>query len=154
VAFVFLACIGSAVSGGATNLVIDSQFVSDKLGKPGWIILDARTAQEYKDVHIPTAINLGEGAAKVLRDPTHRAYTVVPAIEKKLGDAGIGDDKHIIVYGNAADAYYNTVNFWILKFLGCKGPQLSCTAHYFDGGIEQSIKKSNNRMHSIAMVAC
>jgi len=72
-----------------------------------------------------------------LRDPTHRSYTIIPAIEKTLGDAGIGDDKHIIVYGNAADAYENAVTFWILEFLGCISPQLSCTVHYFDGGIEQ-----------------
>jgi len=137
VAFVFLACAGSAVSGGTTNLVVDSQFVSDKLGKPGWIILDARTAEEYKDGHIPTAVNLGDVAAKVLRDTTHRAYTIISAIEKKLGDAGIGDDQHIIVYGKAVDAYYNAVNLWILEFLGCNSPQLSCTAHYYDGGIEQ-----------------
>ncbi|MGO9613921.1 MAG: sulfurtransferase [Dissulfurispiraceae bacterium] len=121
----------------ASDLVVDSHFVSGKIGDPSWVILDVRTGEEYKEGHIPGAITLGKMAAKVLRDPTHRAYTMVPSIERTLGEAGIGDDKHIIVYGNALDTFYNTVTFWILEYLGCNSAQLKCTAHYLDGGIEQ-----------------
>ncbi len=128
---------GNAVPGYASDLVVDSRFVNDKLGNPAWVILDVRSGDEYRGGHIPGAVNLGKMAAKVLRDPTHRAYTMVPSIEKTLGDAGIGDDKHIIVYGNAADSFYNTVTFWILEYLGCNSPRLKCTVHYLDGGIEQ-----------------
>jgi 3-mercaptopyruvate sulfurtransferase SseA len=71
------------------------------------------------------------------RDPMHWAYTVIPAIEKTLDDASISDDKHIICLGNAADVYENSVTYWVLEFLGCNSPQLSCTVHYFDGGTEQ-----------------
>jgi len=120
----------------ASDLVVNSQFVAEKLGKPEWIILDLRAGEEYKEGHIPGAINLGKMAAKILRDPTHRAYTMVPAIERTLSDAGIGDDRHIIVYGNAADSFYNTVTFWILEYLGCNSSELKCTVHYLDGGIE------------------
>jgi len=134
---VLLVYTGNAVSGEASGLVVDSRFVSDKLDKPGWVMLDVRSGEEYRGGHIPGSINLGNVAANVLRDPTHRAYTIIPAIEKSLGDAGIGDDKHIIVYGDAEDVYDNAVAFWILEFLGCNSPQLSCTVHYYDGGIEQ-----------------
>jgi thiosulfate/3-mercaptopyruvate sulfurtransferase len=121
----------------ASDLVVDSHFVAGKIGDPSWVILDVRTEEEYKAGHVPGAITLGKMAAKVLRDPTHRAYTMVPAIEKTLGESGIGDDKHIIVYGGAEGAFYNTVTFWILEYLGCNSAQLKCTAHYLDGGIEQ-----------------
>jgi len=137
VALVFLVYTGNALSGEVSDLVVDSRFVNDKLDKPGWVMLDVRSGEEYREGHIPGSINLGNVAANVLRDPTHRAYTIIPAIEKSLGDAGIGDDKHIIVYGNAADVYDNAVTFWILEFLGCNSPHLSCTVHYYDGGIEQ-----------------
>jgi len=137
VALVLLVYTGNAVSGEVADLVVDSRFVNDKLGKPGWVMLDVRSGEEYRGGHIPGSINLGNVAANVLRDPTHRAYTIIPAIEKSLGDAGIGDDKNIVVYGNAADVYDNAVTFWILEFLGCNSPQLSCTVHYYDGGIEQ-----------------
>src|SRR5271169_5098039 len=103
VALVLLVSTGNAVSGEVSDLVVESRFVNDALGKPGWVILDVRSAEEYRGGHIPGSINLGDVAANVLRDPTHRAYTIIPAIEKSLGDAGIGDDKHIIVYGDAAD---------------------------------------------------
>ncbi len=98
---------GSALSAESPDLVVDSRFVNEKLGKPGWVILDVRTGDEYKGGHIPGAVNLGNMAADSLRDPTHRAYTVIPGIEKTLGEAGLSDDKHIIVYGNAADVLRN-----------------------------------------------
>lgn len=137
VTVVLLVYVGNAVSGDVSDLVVDSRFVNDKQGKPDWIILDVRPGEEYKEGHIPGAVNLGKMAAKVLRDPTHRAYTMVPSIENTLGESGIGDEKHIIVYGNAVDSYYNTVTFWILEYLGCNSDQLKCTVHYLDGGIEQ-----------------
>ncbi len=137
ITLVLLVWAGNAVSANASNLVVDSRFVNDKIGKPGWIILDVRSGEEYERGHIPGAVNLSNTAAKVLRDPTHRAYTMVPSIEKTLGEAGIGDDKNIIVYGKAVDSFYNTVTFWILEYLGCNSTQLKCTVHYLDGGIEQ-----------------
>jgi thiosulfate/3-mercaptopyruvate sulfurtransferase len=137
VAMVLLVHTGIAVSGEGSDLVIDSRFVNDKLGMPGWVILDGRSGDEYRRCHIQGSINFSNAAADALRDSTDRAYTVIPGIEKTLGDAGIGDDKNIIVYGNAADVYETAVTFWILEFLGCNSPQLSCTVHYYDGGIEQ-----------------
>jgi len=137
VTLLLLAYAGNAASQDSSDLVVDSRFVNDKLGKPGWVLLDLRTGEEYKGGHIPGAVNLGQMAAKALRDPTHRAYTMVPSIENRLGETGIGDDRHIIVYGKAVDAYYNAVTFWILEYLGCNSAQLKCTVHYLDGGIEQ-----------------
>ena len=121
----------------SSDLVVDTQFVAERLGKPGWVILDTRTPEEYKESHIQGAINLGKRADKALRDPTHRSYTIVPSIEKTLGAAGIGSDNHIIIYGKAVDVYYNTVPFWILEYLGCNSSSMKCTVQYYDGGIER-----------------
>jgi len=138
---IFLVCLvvwlGYAVFVCASDLVVDTQFVTEKIGNPDWVIIDARTEQDYKDGHIPGAITFGKMPAIVLRDPTHRAYTIVASIEKKLGDAGIGDDKHIIIYGWSVNAYYTTVPFWILEYLGCNSANLKCTVHYYDGGFER-----------------
>lgn len=134
VGFLFLAGAGW---GSSPDLVVDTQFVMNKMEKADWVILDTRTPEEYKDAHIQGAISLGKRADKAMRDPTHRSYPIVPAIEKTLGTAGIGNDKHIILYGKAADAYYTTVPFWVLEYLGCNSPALKCTVHYYDGGIER-----------------
>ncbi|MCL5024813.1 MAG: rhodanese-like domain-containing protein [Nitrospirae bacterium] len=119
------------------QLLADSKTISDSMGKPDRVILDTRDAKEYEEGHIPGAVNLGGMGAKVLRDATARAYTMVPKIEKILGDAGIGDDKHIILYGKAKETYENTVPFWILEYLGCNSSNLKCTVSYYDGGYER-----------------
>ncbi len=137
IALVLLVYAGNAISADSSDLVVDSRFVNDRLGKPGWILLDVRTGEEYRAGHIPGAVSLGNMAAKVLRDPTHRAYTMVSSIEKTLSEAGIGDDRHIIIYGDAVASFYNTVTFWIFEYLGCNSSQLTCTVHFLDGGIEQ-----------------
>src|SRR5208337_1971104 len=124
-------------AGYSADLVVDTRFVAERLGKPDWVILDTRAPEEYKESHIQGAINLGKRADKALRDTTERSYTIVPAIEKTLGAAGIGSDKHIILYGKAVDVYYNTVPFWILEYLGCNSSFMKCTVHYYDGGIER-----------------
>jgi thiosulfate/3-mercaptopyruvate sulfurtransferase len=118
-------------------LVVDTQFVNEKIGNPDWVILDARDSEKYRNGHIPGAINFVKIPAIVLRDPTHRAYTIVPTIEKRIGDFGISNDKHIIVYGGAVNAYYVTVPFWIFEYLGCNSSNLKCTVHYYDGGFER-----------------
>jgi thiosulfate/3-mercaptopyruvate sulfurtransferase len=124
-------------AGYSADLVVDTRFVAERLGKPDWVILDTRAPEEYKESHIQGAINLGKRADKALRDTTERSYTIVPAIEKTLGEAGIGSDKHIILYGKAVDVFYNTVPFWILEYLGCNSSFMKCTVHYYDGGIER-----------------
>jgi thiosulfate/3-mercaptopyruvate sulfurtransferase len=130
-------CAMGAAAALASDLVVDSKFVQNCIGRSDCVILDTRTAEEYNEGHIPGAVNLGKLAAKALRDPTHRAYTIVPAIEKSLGNIGIADDRQIVIYGKAVDTYYTTVAFWILEYLGCNSSPLKCTAHYYDGGIEQ-----------------
>ncbi len=136
-AVVFLVYVYPAVDAWSVDLIVGTQFVSDKIGRPDWVILDARTPEEYQEGHIQGAVNLGKRADKALRDPTHRSYTMVPACEKVFGAAGIGSDKHIILYGKAVDVYYTTVPFWVLEYFGCNSPSLTCTVHYYDGGIER-----------------
>lgn len=127
----------AAQEASTTDLLVDTLFLSDKIGRPDWVILDTRTPEEYQEGHIQGAVNLGKRADKALRDPTHRSYTMVPACEKVFGAAGISSDKHIILYGKAVDVYYTTVPFWVLEYFGCNGSSLTCTVHYYDGGIER-----------------
>ncbi|HYA85804.1 MAG TPA: hypothetical protein VEI57_01910 [Nitrospirota bacterium] len=52
-ALVLIVDTGNAVSRDASDLVVDSQFVNDKLSKPGWAILDVRTGEEYQQDTFP-----------------------------------------------------------------------------------------------------
>ena len=135
--FLFVSTAGYCAEYANPNLLADSKMITDSIGKPDLVILDVRDAKDYNEGHIPGAINLGGMGAKVLRDATARAYTIVPKIEKILGDAGISNDKHIILYGKANETYENTVPFWVLEYLGCNSSNLKCTVSYYDGGFER-----------------
>ncbi len=96
-------------------------------GKPDWVILDCRTKKKYEEGHISGAITLGDSCRVKLRDGTQRALP--PAkLEKILGEAGISNDKHVVVYSDA-DIVHATVGFWILEYLGHD------KVHLLDGGI-------------------
>ncbi len=136
-ALLFVGTSGYGAEYANPNLLADTKTIADNMAKPGWVILDTRDVHEYKEGHVPGAINLGGMGAKVLRDATARVYTIVPKIEKILGGAGIGNDKHIILYGQANETYENTVPFWALEYLGCNSPNLKCTVSYYDGGFER-----------------
>ncbi len=96
-------------------------------GQPDWVILDCRTKKKYDEGHIPGAINLGDSCRVKLRDGTQRVLPV-NKLEKILGDAGIGNDKHVVVYSDG-DIVHATVGFWILEYLGHD------KVHFLDGGI-------------------
>ncbi len=137
VVFLFVSAAGYCAEYANPDLLADSKMVTDSIGRPDRVILDVRDVKEYKEGHIPGAVNLGGMGAKILRDASARAYTIVPKIEKILGGAGITNDKHIILYGKANETYENTVPFWILEYLGCNSSHLKCTVSYYDGGFER-----------------
>ena len=94
-----------------------------------WIILDCRDEKAYAAGHIPGAISLGGACAKVLRDPTARAKKT-EELEKLLGEAGVGMDKHVVVYADAKNITSGSIAFWILEYLGHD------KVHFMNGGIE------------------
>ncbi len=117
--------------------------------KDKWIILDCRDVETttdkrtgavlkgYRDGHIPGAITLGGDCAKVLRtkeDSTvfkdEKGNIDVAKYEKILGDAGISNDKTIVVYADAPRITHATVGYWILDLLGQKD------VRFLNGGIE------------------
>ncbi len=127
---------GQAFAAGS-DLIVDSKFVQDKIGKPGWVMIDMRFAADYGQGHIPGAVNLPAWVSKMFADDTKRQATVIPRMEQTLGEMGIGNDSHVIVYGEPSNVHWNTVMFWILEALGCNSGQMKCTAQFYDGGVER-----------------
>lgn len=94
-----------------------------------WVVIDCRDAKDYKVGHIPGAINLGAPCAKVMRDPTLRVKKA-EELEKLLGNAGVGNDKPVVVYADAKLITGATVGFWILEYLGHN------KVYFLNGGID------------------
>ncbi|HTP04018.1 MAG TPA: rhodanese-like domain-containing protein [Nitrospirota bacterium] len=126
---------GQAYAAGA-DLIVDSNFVKDKLGKPGWVLVDVRFAEEYSRGHIPGAVGLPAWVSKMFAEDTKRQATVIPRMEKMLGEMGIGNDSHVIIYGDPANVHWNTVMFWVLEAFGCNSNFLKCTVQFYDGGAD------------------
>lgn len=117
--------------------------------KDKWIVIDCRdkadkvdkktgeTIKGYDSGHIPGAISLGGECAKVLRTKEEsvvfkdaKGNIDTAKYEKILSDAGISNDKTVVVYGDAKGITSASVGFWILELLGHKD------VRFLNGGIE------------------
>jgi thiosulfate/3-mercaptopyruvate sulfurtransferase len=119
------------------NVIVDTKFVMEKIGKPGWVLVDVRFAEDFGKGHIPGAVGLPAWISKLFADDTKRQATVITRIEQTLGEMGIGSDSHVIVYGDPANAHWNAVLFWILEAGGCNSSCRKGTVQYYDGGVER-----------------
>ena len=129
--------LSAYASAEASGLIVDTSFVKDKVGKPGWVLMDVRFPDEYAAGHLPGAVLLPGWISKLYADDTKRTTTVLPRLEKAIGEMGIANDSHVIVYGAVARTALNPVMFWILEAMGCNSAYAKCTVHFYDGGIER-----------------
>lgn len=126
VAFAFISA--NAYGWANPGILMNPDDVEKVVAKPDWVILDCRGKEAYEKGHIPGAIVLD--CRKDLRDGTERVLK--PAqLEKILGNAGIGNDKHVVVYGDAKDIVHASVGFWILEYMGHDN------VHFLDGGLTE-----------------
>jgi thiosulfate/3-mercaptopyruvate sulfurtransferase len=125
----------AAPAGG--DLVVDTKFVKDKIGKPGWVLVDMRFDDDFSQRHIPGAVLLPAWVSNTFVDDTKRHATVLPRMEQALGEMGIGNDSRVIVYGDPTVTGWNTVMFWVLEAFGCNSNLMKCTVQYYDGGVDR-----------------
>jgi thiosulfate/3-mercaptopyruvate sulfurtransferase len=117
------------------GVIVDTKFVMDKVGKPGWVIVDVSFPEAYNKGHIPGAVGLPGWVSKLFAEDKKRHETVHLRLEKIFGEMGIGNDSHVIVYGEPANVGWNAVLFWILEAAGCNSSQMKSTVQYYDGGV-------------------
>jgi thiosulfate/3-mercaptopyruvate sulfurtransferase len=135
---VCMLCSSTAFSSEkAPALIVDTAFLNDKIGKPDWVIMDVRFPDEYREGHIPGAVLLPGWISKLYADDTKRSATVLPRLEKAIGEMGIGNESHVIVYGSPSRTGLNAVMFWVLETIGCNSSLAKCTVHFYDGGVER-----------------
>lgn len=86
-----------------TTSIVDISFLESKMSDPNWFIIDGREKKDYDQGHIPGAIHLGDAIWKVLKHPMDGRVIPAERMAKILGEAGISNDKHVIVYGAKGD---------------------------------------------------
>ena len=129
-------CLSAQVFAFAGDLIVDTTFVKDKVGKPGWVLVDMRSAEAFAQGHISGAVGLPAWVSKVYADDTKRQATTLARLEQTIGEMGIGSDSRVIVYGDPASVHWNTVMFWVLESFGCNSKLLKCTVQFYDGGVD------------------
>ena len=136
VAVVVAAGLCGQVLAAGNDLVVDTAFLKDKIGKPGWVLVDMRSTEDYSQGHIPGAVGVPAWVSKAFADDTKRQASSIPRMERTLSEMGIGNDSHVIVYGDPRNTHWNAVAFWALELFGCNSTSMKCTVGYFDGGVD------------------
>ena len=109
--------------------IVDVAFVESKVGASGWVIIDARSAEDYAKGHIPGAINFGgKGLVTVLKHPMDGRVLPAEKFAKIMSEMGISNDMDLIVYGKAND--YHVFIEGSPLYYGAK------SFHYMNGGYE------------------
>jgi len=129
-------CSCGQAFGAGTDLIVDTKFVKEKVGKPGSVLVDMRTAEDYSQGHIPGAVGLPVWVSKAFADDTKRQTESLARMEQTLGNMGINNDSHIIVYGEPKHIHWNAVMFWAMELFGCNSDSMKCTVRYYDEGVD------------------
>jgi len=96
-----LAAPAGAAPSEALPPIVSVDWLEANLKNPKLIILDVRKVEDYREGHIPNAINTFHGAWAYKRG---KLFTEVPDpddLEDTIGSAGIGWDSWVVVVGNA-----------------------------------------------------
>jgi thiosulfate/3-mercaptopyruvate sulfurtransferase len=120
-----------------SDLIVDTDFLRGKIGKPNWAVVDMRFPKEYVEGHIPGAVLVPGWISKLYADDAKRLPTVIPRLEKAIGEMGIGNESNIIVYGSRRNTHWNGVMFWVFEAMGCNSSPTRGAVRFYDGGIEQ-----------------
>ena len=118
-------------------LVIDTKYLKDKIGKPEWVIMDVRLPDEYAKGHIPGAVLIQEWISNVFSRDTRLTPAMVPRMEKAMGEMGVGNESHIIIYGSRFNTPWIPSIFWAFEIMGCNSSLSTHTVQIYGGGIEQ-----------------
>lgn len=128
---------GFAAQWANPDLLVSADQVAQNISKPDWVVVDCRNLEDYAKGHIPGAISFGAECKKALRDGTARAFRNVSKYDKILGKVGIGNNTHVVFYGDMKTETVDsaTVGFWVLEYLGHN------KTHVLNGGMDAWVKE-------------
>ena len=92
---------------------VSADWVSDHIGRPGFLIIDPRSAMRYLMGHLRGAVSV---PFKKLQGPDGNLATV-DQLAAAFGDAGLGDDVTPVLYDHQ-DGRNAAMAAWVLEYLG------------------------------------
>jgi len=104
------------VSGYASDVLVDTQWVQDHLDDPTIRIVEVdENPALYAEAHIPGAI--GFDWKTDLQDQVKRDFLGPEAFGRLFGEAGISNDHTVVLYGDRNN-WFAAYTYWYLKFYG------------------------------------
>ena len=107
----------AADAAAASPLLVETADLAQELNTPGLRILDARPAEEYRQGHIPGAVNLPAPATDSL-EANRQGFPLQPERAAELfRAAGINASSRVVVYDHQGHRFAARV-FYVLEFFG------------------------------------
>jgi thiosulfate/3-mercaptopyruvate sulfurtransferase len=136
--FFLLLVILQPMAGQASNMepIVSTDWLVANLKNPKLIILDVRRVEDYREGHIPGAVNAFYGAWAYMKDGMYASLPDKDDIDDTIGYFGIGFDNWIVVMGGMDTPR-----------LSYQSARVACTLQYagianvalLDGGINKWI---------------
>ncbi len=101
------------------TILIDGQELEKRLGDPTLVLLDARPVMEHLFAHIPGTVHI---SWKEFRDPHSDSLGLLDPdlarLGRRIASYGVGDQHHVIVYGDPTKWGDEGRVCWMLRYLG------------------------------------
>jgi len=85
--------------------IVTTEWLKQRLGNPGLIVLDVRNNEEYQSGHIPGAVNVPFAAWTTTRNGLDLEIPETADLFKTIGSAGIKADSRVIVVHKTDNPY-------------------------------------------------
>jgi thiosulfate/3-mercaptopyruvate sulfurtransferase len=139
ISFLAVFMLSGASSYAGNDILITRGELADIIGKPGVVIVDARSEKSYNKKHLTGAVNLPFTLIVQLREESAIKKSSVPIplekADKLFGELGISNNSTIVVYDSPPDVAAGYVWF-TLKIYGAENVRI------LSGGIKAWKRKS------------
>ncbi|MFC1890131.1 sulfurtransferase, partial [Thermodesulfobacteriota bacterium] len=112
---------GPATGYAHPELLVSTGELASILGDPKLVVIDVRPEKDFLAGHIRGALNLEWTDFTETEGPKYWQLLPVPEIERRLGEAGVGNEGRIVVYGDVKNGWGEDGRlFWMFSYLGRK----------------------------------
>ena len=121
-------CLAGGVLLGASNypnagLLVETADLANLLSQPGVRLLDARPPEEYRQGHIPGAVNLPAPATDSIEANRQGFPLPLDRAQELFRGAGVNAGSRVIIYDNQGNRFSARV-FYVLEFFGHRNVQV------------------------------
>ena len=117
--------------------IVSVDWLEKNLGNPNLIVLDIRKVEDYREGHIPGAVNAYYGTWAYGRDAKRMEIPHEDDLFESMGDAGIRPGSHVVVACHTSHCYFTILAARVVCTLMCAGLE---NVAILDGGYDEWVR--------------